>query len=56
MRFTNFQQFKNSAVLELRTGKISRTWDFEAKDLTFEAKDFKMSLWGQERPQGLHLC
>ena len=42
----NFNYSKNSAVLESRTGKFSRTWGFEAKakDLTFEAKakDFKM--------------
>ena len=51
---TKFQRFKNSAVLEPRTGQFSRTWGFEAKakDLTFEAKakDFKMC------PRGLHLC
>ena len=34
---TKFQRFKNSAVLEARTGQFSRTWGFEAK-----AKDFKM--------------
>ena len=28
----------------------------EAKDLTFEAKDFKMCPRGQGRPRGLHLC
>ena len=38
---------KNSAVLEPRTEKFSRTWGFEAKALTFEAKakDFKMCSW-----------
>ena len=41
---------KNSAVLEPRTGQFSRTWGLETKDLTFEAKDFKMC------PRGLHLC
>ena len=29
---------------------------FEAKDLTFEAKDFKMCPRGQGRFRGLHLC
>ena len=50
----NFNNSKNSAVLEPRTGQFSRTWGLEAKakDLTFEAKakDFKMC------PRGLHLC
>ena len=45
----NFNCSKNSAVLEPRTGQFSTTWGFEAKDLTFEAKDFKMC------PRGLHL-
>ena len=49
----NFNNSKNSAVLEPRTGQFSRIWDLEAKakDLTFEAKakDFKMC------PRGLHL-
>ena len=40
--------------------RFSRTWDLEAKakDLTFEAKDFKMCPRGrprgQGRPRGLH--
>ena len=42
---TKFQRFKNSAVLEPRTGQFSRACGFEAK-----AKDFKMC------PRGLHLC
>ena len=50
----NFNNSKNSAVLEPRTGQFSRTWGLEAKakDLTFEAKakDIKMC------PRGLHLC
>ena len=48
----NFNNTKNSAVLEPRTGQFSRTWGLEAKDLTFEAKakDFKIC------PRGLHLC
>ena len=50
----NFNNSKNTAVLEPRTGQFSRTWGLEAKakDLTFEAKakDFKMS------PRGLHFC
>ena len=50
----NFNNSKNSAVLEPRTGQFSRTWGLEAKakDLTFEtkAKDFKMC------PRGIHLC
>ena len=40
----NFNNSKNSVVLEPRTGQFSRTWGLEAK-----AKDFKM------RPRGLHL-
>ena len=59
----NFNNSKNSAVLEPRTGQFSRTWGLEAKakDLTFEAeaKDFKMCPEGrprnQGRPRGLHL-
>ena len=37
----NFNNTKNTAVLEPRTGQFSRTWGLEAKakDLTFEAKD-----------------
>ena len=50
----NFNNSKNSAVLEPRTSQFSRTWGLEAKDLTFKAKDFKMCPWG--RPRGLHLC
>ena len=46
---TKFQRFKNSAVLEMRTGQFSRAWGFEAK-----AKDFKMCPRDQGRPQGLH--
>ena len=59
----NFNNSKNSAVLEPRTGQFSRTGGLEAKakDLTFEAKakDFKICPRGrprgQERPRGLHL-
>ena len=59
----NFNNSKNSAVLEPRTGQFSRTRGLEAKakDLTFEAKakDFKICPRGrprgQERPRGLHL-
>ena len=55
----NFNDSKNSAVLEPRTGQFSRTRGFEAKakDLTFEAKakDFKMCPQGQGHPRGLHL-
>ena len=59
----NFNNSKNSAVLEPRTGQFSRTWGLEAKakDLTFEAKakDFKIGPRGrprgQGRPRGLHL-
>ena len=54
-----FNNSKNSAVLEPRTGQFSRTWGLgaKAKDLTFEAiaKDFKMRPRGQGRPRGLHL-
>ena len=54
----NFNISKNNAVLEPRTGQFSRTWGLEAKakDLTFEAKDFKMCPRGQKGPRGLHLC
>ena len=41
----NFNNSKNTAVLEPRTGQFSRNWGLEAK-----AKDFKMC------PRGLHLC
>ena len=56
----NFNNSKNTAVLEPRTGQFSRTWGLE--DLTFEAKakDFKMCPRGRPRGQGrsrgLHLC
>ena len=43
-----FNNSKNSAVLEPRTGQFSRTWGLEAKD-------FKMCPRGQGRPRGLHL-
>ena len=50
----SFNNSKNNAVLEPKTGYFSRTWDFEAK-----VKDIKMCLWGrprgQGRPRGLHL-
>ena len=50
----NFNNSKDSAVLEPRTGQFSRTGGLEAKakDLTFEAKakDFKMCPQGQGRP------
>ena len=50
----NFNNSKNTAVLEPRTGQFSRTWGLEAK-----AKDFKMCPRGrprgQGRPRGLHL-
>ena len=49
----NFNHSKNSAVLEPRTGRFSRTWGFETKA---KAKDFKMCPRGQGRLQGLHLC
>ena len=60
----NFNNSKNSAVFEPRTGRFSRTWGLKAKakDLTFEAKakNFKMCPRGrprgQGRPRGLHLC
>ena len=34
----NFNNSKNSGVLEPRTGQFSRTWGFETKGFTFEAK------------------
>ena len=40
-----FNNSKNTAVLEPRTGQFSRAWGLEAK-----AKDFKIC------PRGLHLC
>ena len=50
----NFNNSKNSAVLEPRTGQFSRTWGLEAK-----AKNFKICPRGrprgQGRPRGLHL-
>ena len=62
----NFNNSKNTTVLEPRTGQFSRTGGLEAKDLTFEAKakNFKMCPRGrprgrprgQGRPRGLHLC
>ena len=55
----NFNDSKNGAVFEPRTGQFSRTWSFVSKDVTFEAKDFKICPWecpqGQGRPWGLHL-
>ena len=45
----NFNNSKNSAVLEPRTSQFSRTWGLEAKN-------FKMFPRGQGRPRGLHLC
>ena len=45
-----FNNSKNIAVLEPRTGQFPRTWRFEAKakDLTFEAKDIKMCPRGMD--------
>ena len=57
-----FNQSKNNAILEPRTGHFSGLVGFEAKDLSFEAKakDLKMCPRGrprgQGRPQGLHIC
>ena len=55
----NFNNSKNSAVLEPMTGQFSRTRGLEAKakDLTFEAKakNFKICPRGQGRTRGLHL-
>ena len=50
----NFNNSKNTAVLEPRTGQFSRTSGLEAKakDLTFKAKDFKMCPRGRPRGQG----
>ena len=52
----NFNNAKNSAVLDPRTGQFSRTWGLKAKA---KAKDFKMCPRGrprgQGRPWGLHL-
>ena len=44
----NFNNSKNSAVLEPRTGQFSRTRGLKAKD-------FKMYPRAQKRPRGLHL-
>ena len=53
----NFNNSKNSAALEPRTGQFSRTWGLEVKA---KAKDFKICPRGrprgQGRPRGLHLC
>ena len=53
-----FNNPKNRAVLEPKTGQFSRIWGFEAKvkDLTFKAKvkSFEMCPQGQGRPRGLH--
>ena len=55
----NFNNSKNSAVLEPGTGQFSKTWGFEAKDLTFETKNFKLCSRGRSRghgrPRRLHL-
>ena len=54
------QNFKvQIIVLSLSFGQGNlfwRSWGFKAKDLTFEAKDFKMRPQDQGRPRGLHLC
>ena len=53
-RSQNFNNSKNSAVLEPRTGQFSRIWGLEAKakDLAFEAKDFIMCPRGRSsRPR-----
>ena len=42
--FFLFNQSKNNAVLEPSTGHILELVGFETKDLSFEAKDFKMCL------------
>ena len=56
----NFTGSKNSAVLEPKTGQFSRSLDFKAKDLNFEAKakakDFKTCPRSKGRSRGLHLC
>ena len=49
----NFNNSKNTAVLEPKTEQFSRAWGFQAKDLTFEAKSIKMCPRGRQR--GLHL-
>ena len=41
---------KNSAVLKPRTGHFGGLAGFEAKDLIFKAKNFKLY------PRALHLC
>ena len=44
-------------VLSSSRGQTNfRGLEAKAKDLTFEAKDFKMCPRGQGRPRGLHLC
>ena len=44
-------------VLSSSRGQANfRGLEAKAKDLTFEAKDFKMCPRGQGRPRGLHLC
>ena len=51
----NFYNSKTSAVLEPRTSQFLRTRGFKAKDLTFEAKGFKMCSRGQGRSRVLYL-
>ena len=51
-RSTKFNNSKNSAVLEPRTGQFLRTWSLEAKDFKMYPRERPR---GQGRPQGLHL-
>ena len=55
MTLAHFEQTKNSAVLQPRTGHFRGLAGFGAKDLTVEAKDFKCCLRGQGRRRKLHL-
>ena len=62
VRLFSFLTNQKNAVLEPRTVRFRELVGFEAKakDLSFEAKNFKMCPrgrpGGQGRPQGLHLC
>ena len=49
------QNFNNSKIVLSSSRGQANFRGLEAKDLTFEAKDFKMCPRGQGRPRGLHL-
>ena len=53
-----FNQSKNNAVLEPRTGNFRGPVGPEAMTFNFEAKakNYEMCSRGQERPRGINLC